>query len=472
MDAVTVTAFAVLLMAVGGGDDGDRHWPASMLREYANRNLDVEHSDIYPHAGLVADDEVRALLSYLASVYNPNYHDDLPPTIWETDTVKNIIRKYGTEQAQRALEGGHDSILNYIVGLPNLDTDISGLHTLMWLRDWVTRVANITVVSGHMGAGKTDFALLLGEVWSHVLEENGEDHAVFSNITTCEQAESVTSMSKLKEMAERDSDEQFLVIWDEASSHASGYSGDAHDVQNQLRRFTRMIRKNGGALIIIGHAKGGADIHPDVRRLAQAVYKFNKKDGAIYYGIEEREYTDKVNDIGGIPPTNWDFDTEEESDWEWDLEDDEDEDDEVDDEIPWIQCRGLTTDGSACKQPQHSLNDHGFCSAHETQYQQYRDLLENAENQRCRGVNGDGTACMKPPQTPLNDHGYCPDHEDQYDPDDDVEVVQEGAEGADIQVEDGGAEYERCRGVNEDGEPCNISQDHLLDEDGYCHHHR
>ncbi|AXR81807.1 DUF5763 domain-containing protein [Natrarchaeobaculum sulfurireducens] len=465
IDGITVAAFGLLLMAADGSDggDGDRHWPASMLREYATANLDSDHRDVYRHAGLVANDRIRALLSFLVSIYDPNYHEELPATFWETRTAKSIIRKFGTEQAQKAVDGGDEALLNYLVGLPQLDTDISGLHTLEWLRDWVTRTAAITIISGHMGKGKTDFALLLGEVWAYVMEDRGENYAVFSNITTCGQAESVTSMSRLKELAERDSDEKFLMIWDEASSHASGYSGDAHEVQDQLRRFTRMIRKNGGALIIIGHAEGAADIHPDVRRLANAIYKFGKKDAAIYYGIDGREYHDKINDLGGIPQTNWDYDTEEESDWDWDLDDEDAEelDEEAEEEEPeWLMCRGIRSNGEPCKQPAHSLDGNGFCQAHASQYRQYQDLLEDAEFDRCQGTCEDGSRCMMPPHAPLDDHGYCPEHEHQHDPDDEEDEEDEDDE-------DGGEHV--CGAETADGDPCQIK---VPSDASRCRHHR
>lgn len=444
--------------------ESEDRYPASMLREYATDDLDADHSDVYRHAGLIQDDEMRAVVTYLASIYDPNYHEELPATFWETETARRIIRKFGTEQAQRAVESGHEDLLNYIVGLPQLETDLSGLHTLEWLRDWVTRVAAITIISGHMGAGKTDFALLLGEVWSHVMEEAGEKHSVFTNITTCEDAdETVSRMSKLKELAERDDDESFLMIWDEASSHASGYAGDAQEVQDQLRRFTRMIRKNGGYLIIIGHAKGGADIHPDVRRLAQSVYKFSKKDAAIYYGIEDRGYTDKLNDIGGIPQTNWTYDTEEDSDWEWDLEDEEAEeyDDAEEEEPEWEMCRGIRTNGEPCRQPAHALNEHGFCDSHEDQYQQYRDLLDDPEHERCRGTCEDGSECMMPTHAPLDEHGYCPDHQDQYDPDDKEEIADDEDE----------EEERQCKGTTDDGERCSRTGHHVQ-PNGYCDKHQ
>lgn len=324
-------------------------FPASMLREYTRGGLGTEHHNVMPHTVLVSDEDVRELLSHMAHMYDPSAFDETPSTFWETRFAKRVLKNCGTEVANYAVKTGQTEVIDFITGLPNFDADISGIHTINKIREWMTRTAAITLFAGHMGNGKTDFALLLAEVWKWEQDRMGNKHAILSNIQSFKEAETVTSMSELKERIEEDEDEHIHVVWDEASSHASGYGSDRDDVENQLRRFLRMIRKNNGSLTMIGHTKGGKDIHPDVRRLCQAVHKTSKKEATIYREITEaREYDHEKMSLESIPQTSFTYDTDEDSDWTWDLEI-EDEEEEIDLEKVWVeQCIAETSDGDRC----------------------------------------------------------------------------------------------------------------------------
>lgn len=349
--------------------DDAGEFPASMLREYSLGELGTQHTDIHMHTVLVSDEEVRELLSHFAQLYDPTEYDDTPATFWETKFAQRVLKKCGTEVANFAVKTGQTAVIDFITGLPNFNSDISGIKTIEKLRDWVTRTAAINLFSGHMGAGKTDFALLIAEVWSWEMERRGNNHAILSNVQSFEEAETVTSMSELKERIEADDSEYIHVVWDEASSHASGYGSDRQDVEEQLRRFLRMIRKNNGSLTMIGHAEGGKDIHPEVRRLSEAVYKESKKKATIYKGItESREYEGEKMSLDGIPPTSFSYDTTEESDWEWDLEVEDEEDEDELDEILVEQCIAEKNDGGrcGCKINRHDIDQEtGTCEYHE-----------------------------------------------------------------------------------------------------------
>lgn len=352
-------------------DGGD--YPASMLREYSLGELGTQHTDIHMHTVLVSDDEVRELLSHFAQLFDPTEYDGTPSTFWETAFAHRVLKKCGTEVANYAVKTGQTAVIDFITGLPDFNSDISGIRTINKLRDWTTRTAAINLFSGHMGAGKTDFALLIAEVWQWEQERMGNKHAIISNVQSFEEAETVTSMSELKERIEEDDSEYIHVVWDEASSHASGYGSDRQDVEEQLRRFLRMIRKNNGSLTMIGHAEGGKDIHPEVRRLSEAVYKESKKKATIYKGISEsREYKGKKMSLDGIPPTSFSYDTTEESDWEWDLEVEEDDDDDEDEleEILVEQCIASKDDGGrcGCKINRQDIDQEtGTCEYHEVE---------------------------------------------------------------------------------------------------------
>lgn len=342
-------------------DDGAGPTPASLVRELARGRLGEEDIDVSRMAGIIRDDDVAEVVSAREEMYDPavaaQWVDDPPSTYWATAEGRRILRRHGTRTATAALETGNPDLIDYLTGIPNFAADISGLESIQQLREWITRTAGITLVSGHMGSGKTDMALLLGQIWRR---ETGGDIA--SNIASAQGVDTVTSMSDLEAALEADG--ETMMIWDEASSHASGYSSDQHQVESQLRRMLRMIRKRGGNLIMIGHAEGGRDIHPDVRRLSEAIYKTAKKTATVYEGIDERgEYENEKMSLSGIPPTDIAFDTREESSWEWDLDDEDDEDEEPD--AATDQCVAETSSGDRCGVTAPArIDDTGLCDVH------------------------------------------------------------------------------------------------------------
>ena len=335
--------------------------PASLVRELARGRLGEDDIDVSRMAGIIIDDDVAEVVAAREELYDParaaDWVDDPPATYWSTTEGRRVIRRHGTRTATRALERGNPDLIDYLTGVPNFDSDVSGLEAIQDLRDWITRTAGITLMSGHMGSGKTDMALLLAQIWRR---ETGGSLA--ANIASAQDVETITTMSDLRDRLEDDG--ELMMIWDEASSHASGYSSDQYEVESQLRRMLRMIRKRGGNLIMIGHAEGGRDIHPDVRRLSQAVYKDSKKSATLYEGIDERgEYENEITSLTGIPPTDISFDTREESSWDWDLEDGEDDTDT--DTTPVDQCVAETSSGDRCGVTAPArLDDTGLCDVH------------------------------------------------------------------------------------------------------------
>ncbi|ELZ93548.1 AAA family ATPase [Haloferax volcanii] len=336
--------------------DGDGGFESSgYLREYARGNVDGD-PDVHVHAGLVRDDRARRWLSWLADHYQPAT-DEMPASFWETRFAREALRQYGTETAQRAVEEGQMHVIDFLTGMPSAQADISVLETIEWLEDWVTRTAAITLLSGHMGTGKTDFALLLAAIWQR--QTGG---SVLSNIRTCPQTESVSRMSKLKERVMESKDEPVLFVFDEAAAHASSDLDD-HETKEQMRQLIRFLRKYNSDVIVIGHQSGGKDLNTEFRRLGEAAHKTSKKKAEVYGNIEGREYTDKKRTITGIPSVSdyagWDFDTTETSSWMWDLDDEELEltdidevdvpgDEEVEEDDEYV-CGAETENGEPCQ---------------------------------------------------------------------------------------------------------------------------
>jgi len=121
-------------------------------------------------------------------------------------------------------------------------------------------------------------------------------------------------------MIEEETDRERLMIWDEASSNASGYASDAHEVMDNLRFVLQSFRKNNVNLLIIGHT--GKDVHPHIRRQAgYYIEKPSREDQGhlkVWRALNEQgEGKDLEMEIEGLPPTNWQFNTDEMSRWFW-----------------------------------------------------------------------------------------------------------------------------------------------------------
>ena len=325
--------------------DGEGFESASYLREYVKGNV-VNNPEVKPHAGLIPDEKLRKWITWMANHYEPKNSEMArkAPTFWDTRFAKELMEMYGTETAQRAIDEGHMHTIEYLTGLPGEQADISIMDTIEWLREWITRIAGITLVTGHMGTGKTDFALFLAAVWR--METGGR---VVSNITTCPQTYPIERMSELKEIVMESKDEPILFVFDEAASHASSDLDD-HETKEQMRQLIRFLRKYNSDIIVIGHQHGGKDLNTEFRRFGEAVKKTSKKKATVYGEIEDRQYKDEKRTISGIPPVEdfagWDFDTTETSSWKWDLEGDELE---------------LTEEGEEDEQEKDPFPDDGVC---------------------------------------------------------------------------------------------------------------
>jgi hypothetical protein len=346
---------------------------ASEIREYAQGNLDhqVDHKDIRRHAGIVQDPEVERVLNVAEEAYEP-LTAEMPIDFWKTEFARKILQNNGTKTVRQALQTNNFAYLDYLTGLTNYDPDISGVNTLMWMMKWISRTASMNIIAGHMGTGKTDLSLLLAQIWVHywTVSEglSEEDIEVLSNITSCPQAVSVNSQKELVERLKNDKKQ--LVLIDEASSNFSAGTNQ-QDVEKQFKRTTRMIRKNDGYLVLISHREDAKDVHKDVRLLSDLVYKESQKTAKINEGSTDE---DSKKEISGIPQTDWDYDTLEESDWKWDLN-------TGDEDVSWDdfynQCLFTKENGERCG-TQTGLDQHGFCHFHDDS-EQAQNVEENEE---------------------------------------------------------------------------------------------
>lgn len=276
--------------------------------------------------GPVVDDEIRQLMTRMERAFRSNGE-----TFRGTQMYRDLLHEGANEGVQYALEHRQDYIISNTVGETSETTDLSGLRTTRKLRQAITRPAYVAYIYGQMGNGKTDFALLLSEVWRDEREAEGYDVELASNVKTWERAETVTEYDELTDwMGTEDGTDpensRRLFVFDEASSHASGYSGDANETRENLGKLVNLMRKHGTSMIIIGHT--GKDVHPDVLRKSTHIIRKKGLKEAEIYRRETEVGGEMINsldlDLDGIPPTNEVFSTHEASSWSWGQSDRED----------------------------------------------------------------------------------------------------------------------------------------------------
>jgi hypothetical protein len=308
------------------------------FREYAKGKLDVDNQ-VHPIAGLGIPKDIREILMFMAESWKPPKHpngnkvDDFPNSFWETKPANEMIRKYATNSATKALHEGNISQLSGIIGEPSYDNDISGLKSTEKLIDWLINSEKCKIIycAAPPGRGKTDWSLLLLELIEHQyrVAQSMQDS---DNIPTPEFATNFSADmpshidSKVNEFHNYDdflewaetgsSDDVRWFIFDEASTELTAQSGEnAQKVAETFAPFTRKMRKKGINLLTIGHDR--SDIHPAIRAVASYINKPSLKKVRIYEGIKNREPYGHVLTLDGAPETSLSYDTDDVAEWDW-----------------------------------------------------------------------------------------------------------------------------------------------------------
>jgi hypothetical protein len=302
--------------------DGNNGWTGARIGQDLREGDDsdpAKESPSYWWVPFVSDPKVlRGLLvmktSYEREIMADHLGVDLreaPARLEETDLFRQIFRTSAGMSVDQALRQSDLDRQSAMIGLESSD-DASGVSKLLRLIDRIEE-GYIAYMFGQMGSGKTDFAVLISELWSRMQPEGAE---IASNVESFERAETIKRYERLKDWVEEDRDRPQLFVFDEASSNASGYSQDAHKVQNRFRNLLQSFRKHRSNLLIIGHT--GKDVHPHIRRQTNdCIEKESKKDAAIYESVEEGEGQNLRFEISGIEPAAWEYDTKEMSNWYW-----------------------------------------------------------------------------------------------------------------------------------------------------------
>lgn len=315
-------------------------------REYARGALDVDHHDVHPIAGLVDDKTTREVLAFMAENYDPSKAEieaGMPRDFWETQFARRAIKKFATDVLTEAVREGNLTQTSYMSGLPSYKSDVSGLHAINQLAEWLvsSEQCKLIYLAALMGRGKTDLSLTMMEVVADhfgrlarsvgsevdvVEPEFAANFHVETSPDSDHEVRHIDNFDDLVEWGERgSSDAERWFIFDEASSELTAQSGaNAQNVAETMAPFIKKMRKMGINMIVIGHDKG--DIHVAIRSLADFVDKTGLKTASFYAGINKREPQGHLFDLAGIPQTSWSFDTDDTAEWSWGSAVDEDGD--------------------------------------------------------------------------------------------------------------------------------------------------
>jgi hypothetical protein len=306
---------------------------AAEAREWL-RGHKPSNPEAFRHSGLAGDATTRELLSTLADHYDPASCDRaMPPRVEETRLYRALLGRESTETVTRAIHQADAQTVSYAVGDPAARSDISGLRAVSSLTDMLTTPAPIFYLFGEPGSGKTNFGLLLAQLY----QREHPDAELASNIRTWREADAwLPSYPQLEEwldeqtrsvegggVTRREDANPRLFVFDEASSHASGRGKQGAEAGQKLGPLVYKIRKARCGLVIIGH--DGRDVHPAVRTLATVVqrYRGELKRATVYEDVKNREGRGQIVELRGIPETDYRYDDGEATSWSWDSVDDD-----------------------------------------------------------------------------------------------------------------------------------------------------
>lgn len=214
--------------------NSDNGYTAARLAEHLKEHSewdDVQDGSAHWWAPLIDDPETERLLNYYASLWR-----DRDDEFEETELFKTVLHSAASETVQRAIQQNNLSQLSAERGWDG-NSNAGGTRELLNLVDRINE-GYIGYLFGHMGTGKTDFAILLAELWHR--QTNG---TIGTNVKSLKQKDDfVERFENLQDWVSQPG--QRLFIFDEASSFASGYSQDAGQVIKYFRKLLRTFRKN------------------------------------------------------------------------------------------------------------------------------------------------------------------------------------------------------------------------------------
>ncbi|NIC01082.1 ATP-binding protein [Halobacterium sp. R2-5] len=323
-------------------DQTDPHIVAG-YREHVD-GYDERDPDAYPHTALVRDSDISRFLAVVEQEYDPDRAkaaETMPGQARDLELARNLRRMEATDAGRQAVADGDMTTLQHQQGNTNQRADISGVKAIEQVDELINGAAPVVVILGEMGAGKSQFATLLGQRYVH----RNPSALVGTNIKSLREKSDwrdargqqrdgyLPSFPALKEWLQQDGNPLHhdqtpkLAILDELSSEASGSGKDGQLTRKLMGPLVFKVRKYGGALIVIAHDE--SSIHPLLWRLGVIVKKESKKKASIWERVTNGQLRGKVGEFEGVPKSDWDYNDKEASSWSWQKTSDDSDEPEV-----------------------------------------------------------------------------------------------------------------------------------------------
>jgi hypothetical protein len=314
-----------------GSDENDLY-TAAQYREHIEQQ---GHRDpvAYPHADVTSAAELSRYLAVIEAEYDPvaecQHTETLPGRASDLEAVEHVRRMEATDEGRRALTTGDAATLKYQTGDVGQQADVSGLKAIQDIDHLIDGPAPVVVVIGEMGAGKTNFASLLGQRFKHknpnalvgTNTQSLREKSGWEDERGRERDGFIPSFPALKEWLRQDGNPlqhdqtPKLGILDELSSSASGLGKDGQLTRKLMGPLVFKVRKYGGALIVIAHDE--SSIHPLLWRVGTIIKKTSQKKAVVANRITNGQLREIQTEIEGIPPTDWRYNDKEASSWSW-----------------------------------------------------------------------------------------------------------------------------------------------------------
>jgi hypothetical protein len=303
------------------GNEHDNLYNAAKLREQVHGEMEAGE-DLYPHAGVLSDPEIRSSLSFMESLFDGDLSDrDLnASSFYETELGRSLRSTFFTDAASDAVHTDNASVVSRLTGITDKDLDASSLRLPMRINSWIENndAPAFIVGAGNPNTGKTNTMSELVEIRDLALDD---DLLVLSNIRSWDRTDHVvTSCHDLAvQLLEHREQPKFIVV-DEASTHmdARVYR---REVATQWTPLAKRFAKIGvDAAGVICHT--GKDLHPEAKRLATLAYYKLEKDVVEFFErwAADADYPDdELLTAESLEPTSHTYDPDDAAPWAWDL---------------------------------------------------------------------------------------------------------------------------------------------------------
>ena len=345
--------------------DGDKTTLRTRLLSQLRDEVEAKDNDILEFAVKIRDEDVlRRLIDkkHAWEEHRSEFGMEHVPYVM-TEEYRRVVEKYTTLSVTDSADSEKWALLRYFTSKAE-HPEVKNLKLIKWLIEFVDNDVgeNVTQLQfmGEQGAGKTDFAFLLAELWKF----QSNNRAILTDVKNVDGTVHVGSRDELREWTEKNEGKEFIFVFDEANKDATGT--DHQKVKKQLFGLITFLRKKKGNIIIIGHT--GTDIHPWLRELMDVVYKRSNKVAEIYKEINSNtgEPEGLIRTIRGIPRSSLKPPSMAETEWEWSEE-----------QIQ--QCVGTNSDGDRCGAVTRADWDEQpdlFCDAHQNQDEPHPDVTD------------------------------------------------------------------------------------------------